>query len=172
MSEVTTQTNDKELVLERVLDAPRELVFKAWTEAERLAHWWGPVGFELGISKMDLRPGGTFLYSMKTPEGMEMWGKFTFHEIEAPEKLVFVNSFSDPDGSVTRAPFSATWPLEVYNILTLTEQDGKTRLVLRGYPINATEEELATFEGMRGSMNEGWAGTFGQLDTYLAGAQS
>src|SRR6187402_2723182 len=106
MSGITTDTNSKDLVLERIVDAPRELVFKAWTEADRLARWWGPVGFELGISKMDLRPDGIFLYSMKTPDGHEMWGKFTFHEIEAPEKLVFVSSFSNSDCNTTRAPFS------------------------------------------------------------------
>jgi len=171
MSGITTETNDKDFVQERILDAPRELVFKAWTEPDRLAHWWGPVGFELGISKMDFRPGGIFHYSMKSAGGNEMWGKFVYHEIDAPERIVFVNSFSDPDGNTVRAPFSETWPLEVYNTLTLTEENGKTKLVLRGYPINATEEELATFEGMRGSMNQGWAGTFGQLDTYLASVQ-
>jgi len=171
MSGITTETNDKDFVQERILDAPRELVFKAWTEPDRLAHWWGPVGFELGISKMDFRPGGIFHYSMKSAGGNEMWGKFVYHEIDAPERIVFVNSFSDPDGNTVRAPFSETWPLEVYNTLTLTEENGKTKLVLRGYPINATEEELATFEGMRGSMNQGWAGTFGQLDAYLASAQ-
>ena len=164
------QESNKELRLTRVLNAPRELVFKAWTEAERLAQWWGPKGFKLNVARLDVRPGGEFLYSMSDNNGFEMWGKFVFREIEAPTRIVFVNSFSDKDGNITRAPFSATWPLEVLNTLTLTERDGKTTLVLSGGPINASEEEQNTFEGGRGSMEQGFAGTFEQLEQYLLNA--
>src|SRR5580700_3871342 len=107
------QQNVEELTLTRVLNAPQELVFKAWTEAKSLAQWWGPKGFTLNVAKLDFRPGGQFLYSMNDSNGFEMWGKFVYHEIEAPERLVFVNSFSDKEGNTIRAPFSATWPLEV-----------------------------------------------------------
>ncbi|HKB91553.1 MAG TPA: SRPBCC domain-containing protein, partial [Opitutaceae bacterium] len=71
---------------------------------------------------------------------------------------------------ITRHPMSPTWPLEVLNTLTLTEQDGKTTLVLRGRPINATEGECKTFEGAFEGMQKGFAGTFDQLETYLAKA--
>jgi len=160
----------KELVITRVLNAPRELVYKAWTEAERLAQWWGPKGFTFKVAQLDFREGGSFLYSMNN-NGFEMWGKFVYHEIVPPERIVFVNSFSDKDGNLTRAPFSATWPLEVRNTLTLTEKDGKTALVLRGGPINATTEEQATFEAGRASMEQGFGGTFEQLDEYLKTAK-
>jgi len=99
--------------------------------------------------------------------GMEMWGKFVYLEIVEPEKIVFINSFSDKDGNTTRAPFSATWPLEVMNVLTLTEDEGKTTLTLRGEPHNATEEERKTFEAGIEMINNGFAGTFAQLDNYL-----
>lgn len=157
-----------ELVITRTFNAPRDLVFKVWTEAEHLKHWWGPTGFELGVSKLDLRPGGIFHYSMKSSDGHEMWGKFVYHEIAAPEKLVYVNSFSDPEGNTVRAPFSQTWPLEILNTLTFTENEGKTTVTLRGGPINATEEEMKMFDSMHESMQQGFAGTFGQLDEYLA----
>lgn len=166
------QVTGNELVITRVFDAPRELVFKAWTEPERLQKWWGPKGFALEIVKLDLRPGGMFLGSQRSPEGHVMWGKFVYQEIVAPEKLVFVQSFSDEEGNTIRAPFSPVWPLEIINHLTLAEQDGRTLLTFRGGPINATEEERQAFEGMRPMVQQGFGGTFDQLDAFLAESQS
>ena len=160
-----------ELVLTRVFDAPRELVFKAWTEPERLKQWWGPKGFTMLSLKLDLRPGGVFHYCMRAPNGGEMWGTFVYREIVAPERIVFVNSFSDADGGLTRHPLSPSWPLEVLNTLMLTEHGGKTTLKLQGGPINATEEERATFEAGHTSMQQGFGGTFDQLAAYLAEAR-
>lgn len=160
----------KEFVITRTFDAPRDLVFKAWTEPERLAQWWGPKGCAIAVSKLELRPGGTFLYSMRVPNGPTMWGKFVYREIVAPERLVFVNSFADDTGKTIRSLFSPTWPLEILNTLTLLEHGGKTTLDLRGGPINATEEERKTFEEFFGSMEQGFSGTFDQLAAYLAKA--
>lgn len=162
-----------EFVITRVFDAPRDLVWQAWTEPERLAQWWGPKGCKIRVVKLDVRPGGVFHYAMQFKPGHDMWGRFTYREIAAPERLVFVNSFSDPDGGITRAPFATigpTWPLEVLNTLTLSEQGGKTTLTLRGGPINATEEERKTYAGMFDSMRQGFTGTFDQLEAYLAQA--
>lgn len=159
---------ERELVITRVFDAPRELVWKAFTEADRLAHWWGPQGFTMLASALDLRPGGVFHYSMRSPEGRTMWGKFVYREIQTPERMVFVNSFSDEDGNTIRAPFSSIWPLEVLNTVTLTESEGKTTVTLRGGPINATEQERETFWNARKSVRRGFAGTFDQLAAYLA----
>ncbi|WP_242693306.1 SRPBCC family protein [Sabulibacter ruber] len=154
-----------------VLDAPKELVFKAWTEADRLNQWYGPQGFTLGVGKLELKPGGIFLYSMQAGNGPKLWGKFVFQEIAAPDQLVYVNSFSDEEATTTRAPFSETWPLEMWNLLTLTEENGKTRLHLRSRPHNASPEEKATFEAGFTSMQKGFAGTLEQLETYLKKAQ-
>jgi uncharacterized protein YndB with AHSA1/START domain len=163
---------DPALVITWVFDAPRGLVWKAWTEPERLARWWGPKGFTMLKAMLDLRPGGLFHYGMRSPDGQEMWGKFVYREIAAPERMVFVNSFSDEKGGTTRAPFAATWPLDVLNTLTLAESGGKTTLTLRGAPLNATDEERATFAAAGKSMEQGFAGTFEQLDTYLATERS
>ncbi|ASS75511.1 polyketide cyclase [Tumebacillus algifaecis] len=164
--------SNNELVLTRTFDAPRELVFKVWSEAEHLMHWWGPKGFKMEVAAFDFRPGGVFHYSQQTPDGQKMWGKFVFQEMVAPEKLVFINSFSDAEGNLVRAPFNATWPLEILNTLTFEEHDGKTTLTMRGYPVNATEEERQTFESMRGGIQQGFAGTFNQLTEYLASVQT
>jgi uncharacterized protein YndB with AHSA1/START domain len=168
-----TETNPggQELVIERVFNAPSELVWKAWTEPERLAQWWGPKGFALTVARMDFRPGGDFLYSIQAPNGFSMWGKFVYHEISAPERMVFVSSFCDEHGNVTRNPMSATWPLEVMNILTLSEIDGKTTLTIQGGPYSATEEEHNTFFGAQANVKQGFKGTFDQLEAYLAEAQ-
>ncbi|MFI5272853.1 MAG: SRPBCC domain-containing protein [Ktedonobacterales bacterium] len=159
---------ERELVITRVFDAPRELVWKAFTESDRLAHWWGPKGFTMLARTVDVRPGGIYHYSMRSPDGHIMWGKFVYGDIWAPERMVFVNSFSDEEGNITRAPFSSTWPLEILNTVTLTESDGKTTVILRGGPINSTEEERETFWNAQESVQQGFAGTFDQLAAYLA----
>jgi uncharacterized protein YndB with AHSA1/START domain len=170
MSDAAPESVDQEFVVTRTFDAPRDLVFKAHTEADRLKHWWGPKNFTMISCDVDLRPGGVFHYGMKAPNGSEMWGKWVFREIDAPERLVFVSSFSDPEGGVTRNPFKAEWPLEVLSTITFTERDGKTTLSMRGIPINATEMERKNFVESFSGMSQGWKGTLDQLAEYLANA--
>jgi len=163
----------QEFVISRTFAASREKVWRAWTDAESLAHWWGPQGCTLRVLKLDLRPGGVFHYAMALQPGHEMFGRFVFREIVAPERLVFVVSFSDAAGGITRAPFpqlQGKWPLEVLNVVTFTEAAGATTLTLRGGPINATEEERAIFAGHTDSMRQGFGGTFDQLDAFLRSA--
>lgn len=167
----TKPSVDTEFTVSRVFEAPRALVWQAWTEAESLAQWWGPKGASIRVIKLDFRPGGIFHYAMQFKPGHDIYGRFIYREISAPERLVFINSFSDADGGITRAPFpqlGGTWPLEVLNTMTLTEAGGKTTLKLRGGPINATEEERKTFAGMFDSMRQGFTGTFDQLAEFLA----
>lgn len=161
---------DETLVYTREFNAPRELVFKAWTEAERLAQWWGPKGFKINVEKLEVVPNGVFHYYMETPDGKKMWGKFTYLEVVAPERLVFINGFSDEQCGVTRHPMSDTWPLEVFNTLTLTEKDGKTFLHIVAVPHNANPAERKTFIESRPMVQQGLAGTFEQLDAYLSQA--
>lgn len=161
------QGESSALVLTRVFDAPRELVFKVWTDPEHFRNWWGPKSFSLNVTKMDVRPGGIFLGSQTSPEGHVMWGKFVYQEVTPPEKLVFIQSFADEDGNIVRAPFNPNWPRQILNILTLSDEAGKTLLTLHGYPLNATEQERAVFETMRPMVQQGFDGTFDQLADYL-----
>ena len=168
---MTTTELQKEFVISRTFDAPRERVWKAFTSADALAQWWGPKGAKIRVIKLDFRPGGIFHYAMAFQPGRDMYGRFIYREIAAPERMVFINSFSDPEGGITRAPFpqfEGKWPLEVLNNMTLTEQGGTTTISLRGGPINATEEERKMFASMADSMRQGFGGTFDQLDAYLA----
>ncbi|HLZ70725.1 MAG TPA: SRPBCC domain-containing protein [Dehalococcoidia bacterium] len=172
MTERTSSTDAAapELTITRVFAAPRELVFKAWTELERLRQWWGPQGFTWVTGTLDLRPGGVFHYGMRAPDGADLWGKFVYREVTPPERLAFVSAFSDAAGNTVRAPFSATWPLEILNVLSFAEQEGRTTLTMQGYTVNATEAERKTFAEWRDSVQQGFAGTFAQLDAHLAAA--
>jgi uncharacterized protein YndB with AHSA1/START domain len=167
-SSTAAESTDRALIVTRVFDAPRELMWKALTEPERLERWWGPKGFTSRIHKLELRPGGTFLYSQRNGEGLEMWGKWVYREIIAPERLVFVSSFSDEKGNLTRHPFEPNWPLETLGTSTFTEDRGRTTATVRMVPINATESEQRTFFDGVNFMEEGFAGTWDKLDKYLA----
>jgi uncharacterized protein YndB with AHSA1/START domain len=158
----------KPFVISRTFDAPREKVWKAWTEREQLVQWFGPKGFKMTTAKLDLHPGGTFHYCLQTPDGKEMWGKFVYREIKAPERIVLVNSFSDAKGGLTRHPMAATWPLEMLSTTTLTEEGGKTKLTIEWSPLYPTDDERTMFDGAHDGMKQGWTGTFDQLDEYLA----
>jgi uncharacterized protein YndB with AHSA1/START domain len=168
-----TAGQSADFVISRVFDAPRELVWKAFTEPERMKKWWGPKGFTVIASTMDLRPGGTYHYGMRAPDGSAMWGKMVYREITPPQRLVFINSFSDEAGGTTRHPMSAGWPLEMLSTFTFEElPGGKTRFTVRWSAYNATAEEQNTFDTSHDSMNKGWSGTLEQLEAYLAQARA
>ncbi len=160
--------NDKAvLVIDREFHAPRNLVFKTFSQAEHLAQWWGPVGYRLSVISLDFRPGGMFHYKMELA-GTTMWARFIYGNIRKPERIEFVLSFSDENGGVTRAPFfDGNWPLEIFNQLTFTEKEDKTMLQLRSYPLNPTTVEMETFVKERASFNGGMSATLDQLEKWL-----
>jgi len=134
-----------------------------------MKHWWGPKGFTVVKSDMDLRVGGIYHYCLQAPDGSPMWGKFVYREIAPPERVVLISSFSDERGGTTRHPMTPTWPLEMISTM-LFEETGKakTKFTVKWSPHNASEEERATFAAGHASMNQGWSGTFEQLAAYLA----
>ena len=157
------------LLLDRVFDAPREVVFNAWSEPEHLIQWWGPRGFTSDIEKMEFRVGGAYRIHMRSPEGTDHWSQGVYREIVPPELLVWEHSFSDEAGGLTRHPLSPTWPLKLLTRLTLEEAAGnKTKLTLCWTPLEATADEQKTFAAAHDSMQGGWTGTFDQLAAHLA----
>jgi len=162
------QVGEFEFVISRVFDAPRDLVWKAWTDPDRLIKWWGPKGFQILSTKVDLRVGGFFHYCLKSPEGIEMWGRFVYREIVAPELLVFVVSFSDEAGGVVRHPLSENWPLQIMSTVIFSEVGGKTNVTVKWVPYSANEIERENFEEGASSMQQGWTGTLDNLTDYLA----
>ena len=154
-----------DLAVTRVFDAPRELVFGAWTEPERLKHWWGPRGYTVPYCEIDLREGGVFLYCMRSPEGRDFWGRGVFREIVVPERIVFAMSFADAEGNAVQAThygMSPEWPLETLLTVAFEEEAGKTRVTLRyeGVPPGAD----------RDGTRQGWSESLESLGEYLAKA--
>jgi uncharacterized protein YndB with AHSA1/START domain len=159
---------DDDFIVTRVLDAPRDLVWKAFTESDRLTQWWGPRGFTTQSAAVDLRPGGVLQYGMRSPDGQDMWGKWTFREIAAPVRIVTTVSFADERGNVVRHPLSPTWPLEVLSTMTLSERAGRTTVTIASRPHAATDSERRTFDAGREGMRQGFDGTLDRLAAYLA----
>jgi uncharacterized glyoxalase superfamily protein PhnB/uncharacterized protein YndB with AHSA1/START domain len=161
----------KDFVISRVFDAPRELVWQAFTDAKRLKEWWGPKGVKVIHSKMDLKPGGSYHYAFNTPDGSTIWGKFQFREIVPRERLVFISSFSDEDGGLTRHPMAPSWPMLMHSTFTFEDEPGgKTRVTIRWQAYQAAPEEQATFDAGHDSMRQGWGGSLDVLTEYLARA--
>lgn len=166
------KTECADFVISRVFDAPRDLIWKCFAEPERMKEWFGPKDSVIVSSTMDFRVGGTYHGAMRDPTGRVMWAKFVYREIVVPRRLVWVHSFSDEAGGLTRHPLSATWPLELLTTVTLEEAPArKTNLTIRWSPLNATAEENKTFDAARDGMTQGWTGTFERLAAYLTNAK-
>lgn len=128
----------------------------------------GPKGSTVVASNMDLRVGGAYHGAMREAAGRVMWAKFTYREIVPPERLVWVRSFSDEGGGLTRHPLAPTWPLELLTIVTFEEEPGGETLTLRWSPLNATGDEQKTLDAAHDGMRQGWGGSFERLTAYLS----
>ena len=167
-SNAAADSGERALVVTRVFDAPRDLVWKALTEPKHLEHWWGPKGFTSHSPQTRTTPRRHLSLQPANADGREMWGKWVYRELIAPQRLVMVSSFTDEKGNLTRHPFEPNWPLEILGTSTFTEDRGRTTVTVRMVPLNATESESKTFFDRTNFMEEGFAGTFDKLDEYLA----
>lgn len=155
-------------VLSREFAAPRDLVWRAWTEAEHFGRWFGPKGMKIDLARFDLRSGGITHYSMTAPDGAKMWGKAVYREVVPPVRLVWINSFADAQGAAIPPPFSEPWPRELLTVVTFADAGGKTTVTITCTPFESTRAERDTFERGRESMALGWTGTLDQLAAHLA----
>jgi uncharacterized protein YndB with AHSA1/START domain len=147
-----------ELTLTRIFDAPRESVWKAWTDSERIKRWWGPADFTSPACRIDLRVGGAYLFCMRSPEGQDFWSTGRYLEIVPYERLVCTDSFADERGNVVPASYygmESDFPLELQVTVTFEDQDGKTLMTLRhaGFPAGPAADQAAT----------GWSESFDKL---------
>lgn len=156
-----------ELVITREFNASKKIVFNAFADAEALTEWWGPPGVPITVVKMEFKPNGVFHYKA-IMNGQTSWGRFVYGQISKYDLLEFISSFSDENCGVTRAPFNDKFPLEIFNRLEFSEQSGKTTITLKGYPVNATEEEMGFFASISEAVQQGFAGTFAQLENYIS----
>lgn len=159
-----------EYVLDRVFDAPRELVWKAWTDPALLARWYGP-GVETIIHKFDLKPGGEWRNEMKWGEKSDL-SKMVFQEIVAPEKLVWHHSSADAEWNVTASAMMPDWPKVLLTTVTFEEDGDKTKVKLTQVPMDATDAEIACFANAMAGMSKGWGSGYAIIDEMLTEMQS
>jgi len=153
------------LVIERVFDAPRELVWKAWTEPELMKRWWGPKDYSCPSCEIDFRVGGVWLSCMRSSEGQEIWSTGVYREIVPLERIVCTDSFADPSGNVVPAThygMPADIPLEMLVTVTLEDLGGRTRMTVRHEGLPAGE--------MTDGANAGWNESFDKLAESLSQA--
>lgn len=156
-------TSEQELVITRVFDAPRERLWKAWTEPEHFMRWWGPKGYTTPFCTIDLRVGGVYLNCMRSPDGKDYWSTGVYREIVPFERLVCTDSFADEQGNVVPAShygMMGDMPLEMLVTVTFEEHDGKTTLTLRHAGIPAGED--------RDGAQQGWSESFDKLASMLS----
>ena len=122
MSEQSSNTSDREIIISRLINAPRELVFEVWTEQEHLEKWWGPNGFTTTTSEFDFKPGGTWIHTMHGPDGTDYPNEVYYEEIVRPERITYDHGGGDDIG-VNDAQFHVT--------VTFEDEGGKTRLTMK-----------------------------------------
>lgn len=149
MTELMPSTEDREIVTSRVFDAPRELVWAAFTDARHVGHWFGPNGFTTTTYEMDVRPGGVWRYMMHGPDGTDYPNRVTYLEVTPPERLVYDH------GDFEKVHFQVT--------VTFADQGGKTALTMRSlFPTAAARDAVAHY-AIPGAQQ-----TFDRLGAYLA----
>ncbi len=139
-SDLAAETRQLTVVITRTFDAPRELVWKAWTEPERFMRWWGPKIFTSPMCEIDLRIGGKYLWCMEWPDGRRSYSTGVYSDIVPFERLVFTDSFADADGNAVPAShygMSEDIPFEMLVTLIFEDRDGKTKMTLThtGLPV-------------------------------------
>ena len=146
-----SNVTEHELVITRVFDAPRELVFDAWTKAEHLKRWQGaPRGFTVTTEESEIRPGGGFRICMRSPEGVDHWLRGSYREILRPERLVFSHAWLDAAGKPSQ---------ETLVTVTFVERGKKTEMTLRQSGFKSIES--------RDGNRMGWTSAFDVLSEYL-----
>lgn len=159
-------THERAIVITHVFDAPRERVFKAWTDPDHFVRWWGPNGFTTPVCRMDVRPGGVLHYCMRSPEGRDFWGKGVYRDIAEPERIVYIDTFADADGHAVepaRYGLNPSWPSETLVSVTFTTAADKTQLTLEHAVGTAPESE-------RDMCQQGWGESLDRLANFLATA--
>ena len=144
-----------ELVVTRLLDAPRTLVFAAFTERKHLEQWQGaPEGMTVTVEQSDIRPGGRYRICMHAPDGAEHWLEGVYREVVPPERLVFTHTWLDAQKRPT---------IETLVTITFADRGGKTELTLR--------QTGLTSPASRAGHEKGWGSTFNRLQDYLETVQ-
>ncbi|TQV75667.1 SRPBCC family protein [Denitrobaculum tricleocarpae] len=157
-------------VLERVFDAPRELVWKTWTEPKLLARWYGP-NVETIVHRLDVKPGGLWLNEMKWG-GNSHYERVEYTEVTPPERLVWLHSTADAEWNLSPNAMMPDWPRVLLTTVTFEEENGRTTMRLTWVPHEASAAEIACFAAAMGGMGKGWGGGMALLEELLAELQA
>ncbi len=166
----TTMSDVPVYVLERTFDAPRELVWKTWTDPDLVSRWYGP-SVETIIHKLDAKPGGLWLVEMKMGDNAS-YQRAEYTEVIPPLRLVWLQSMADADFNVAPNPMMPDWPRVLRTVVTFEEDGGRTKLRLTWTPHEATEAELACFAGAIANLDKGWGAGMAILEELLAELQA
>lgn len=157
-------------VLERVFDAPRQLVWKTWTDPELVPRWYGP-GVTSIVHKMEPKSGGVWLHEMQW-SGKSNFQRADYTDVAPHERLVWLHANTDSDWNIISNPMMADWPRILLTTVTFDEKDGKTTMRLTWVPHEATDAEIACFEGALDGMGKGWGAGMELLEKLLAELQT
>lgn len=157
-------------ILEREFSAPRDLVWRTWTEPDLLAQWYGP-GVETIIHELDVKPGGRWLNEMKMGENSG-YQKSVYTEVNPPERLVMLMSTTDASWELAANPRMPDWPATLLTVVTFEEAGGVTTMRLEWSPHEATAAEIACFAGAVESLGQGWGAGMEILTKVLAEMQA
>lgn len=161
---------NEEFVITHHFDAPKKLVFGAFSKKEALAEWWGPVECKNTVLRLEFKTGGIFHYQMEKDNKIN-YGRFIFGLIEPYDLLEFTNAFSDQNANIIRAPFDIQLPMQIFYRLRFSENKGKTTITMTGKPVKATREEEDTLRSINPSMQQGFGASFNKLALYLSKIQ-
>ena len=159
-------SNNPEYKLERVFNAPRHLVWKAWTDPDYLHRWYGP-GADTVIHEFDLSPEGQWLNEMKYGD-KSFYQKVIFKEVSEPDKLIWHHhSATDADWNDAPNPMMPDWPALLLTTVIFEDKGDQTNVILTQKPMEATDTELACFEKMMSNMDGGWGSGYKIIDEIL-----
>lgn len=158
----------------REFNAPRQLVFDAWTQVKHLNHWMFPMsGCKCEFVSANIIDGGNSLHKLTMPDGNEMWLYTKYEEVRSPERLVFLQYFSNENGDVLPMPHIPNWPKHMLATLQFEEiSANRTKLTFLWEPRDATDLELSTFESTRSDHGKGWGAGMDQLHRYIESINS
>lgn len=156
-NKISSKVDGLELIMERSFNAPKDLLYSMFIEPDHVVRWWGPTGWDTTVYKMEVEPGGTWHYCMRSPEGQEAWGKSTYREVDRPNRLVYVDAFSDEQENEV-----ADMPIML--ITTDFVEEGPVCKVISATKFDSREELQKVIE--MGAV-EGMAQTYDRLEEYL-----
>jgi uncharacterized protein YndB with AHSA1/START domain len=152
-----TRTPEGDLVITRIFNAARALVWKAWTDPAQFRRWWGPAIYSAPVAEMDVRAGGRYRWCMRSPEGEEYWTAGVFCEVVPPDRLVYTDGFADAEGNIVPAShygMEGEWPEELLVTVTLEDLGDRTRMVLRHAGIPSGQWNDLTAQGWNESLDK------------------